>query len=274
MLLPIAAALLAQTLTVSVSAAPRIETFRFHFENPSTFDSSELVPHFFEQRYRAPAPWFALTAHYKNNDITFETVASTSLHARTRGSDIDTFELPGGDVATSGTDGEVMMRSWQVSQRAVIDLNAGWTAGVIAEFRSDHADFLPDNIVVTHTQPPSRATRFTTDREMTTTRIFSAGAVAERVQQHGAWRVRYGGSVQPLIAAHLVVQLPDKYPGVDLPFSAFSAGASAHASVERRLQRWFVGASISASAAWSYRRTSSYSMRGVTFAVTSGVGIR
>jgi len=271
----VAAALIAQSVSVSIAAAPRVEQFRYRFDNPSTFDTSALVPHFFEQRYDVVPLWFAADARYRIGEIDAATSAGLSLRRQRHGSDIDTFNQPTGDVVTSGTDGQVLLRSWEVRQRLAVPLSGQWSVGLTIGLRHDAADFLPDDRIVTHSLPASTTRTFITDREFTASNVFSFGIDAERVlalDRH--WRLSYGAGVKPIMRAQLVVQLPDKYPGVDLTFVAASAGAGAHVAIEHESARWRVGVTMRGVGAWAYRPSAAYTLQSASIAIEAGVRIR
>lgn len=271
MWLPIAAAILAQSLSVSAGIAPRAEQFSYRFDNPSTFDSNSVVPHFFEQKYTTIPIWFSGDVRYHVDDISARTTAGLSLRGTTPGSDIDTFMLQSGDIATSGTNGRVRLRSWELGQRLAIEMSSTWSLGLSVSYRHDAADFLPADRIVTHTLPASETRTFITDRESTTSHVVAVGADIERTAGRGsAWQFRYGVSVQPVIFGQLTIQLPDKYPGVDLTFSALSFGATASCALERRMGAWRSGVEITASGARGYQVSRSYDTRRV--AVTAFIG--
>ena len=272
MLLPlITAALVAQSLSVSVAVAPRAEQFHHRFDNPSSFNTAELVPHFFEQRYDTVPLWFSADARYRLGDSTGATSAAVSLRRRTHGSDIDTFLQPSGDVATSGTDGDVTLGSWEVAQRFGIARARGWDFGATVRYRRDRADFLPDDRIVTHTQPASITRTFITDRETTVSQTMAFGLDAERVRAlNDRWQMAIGAGVQPMVRGWLLIQLPDKYPGQDLNFSSVSSGADVHWTIERTGARWHGGLTMRGAGVWGYQKSSTYSLRSVSVAIFAG----
>lgn len=272
MLLPvIGAAVLAQTLILSAGVAPRAEQFRYRFEHPSTFDTPALVPHFFEQRYDVIPLWFSAEARYAIGGRRASTRASFSLKRQTRGSDIDTFLQPSGDIVTSGTDGDVDLQSFAVSQYLPLATVRGWLVDSGLHYRHDRAEFAPDDRIVTHTQPASVTRTFITDRETTVSRVIAVGVGASRERRlQAGWLVRMRAEIQPLVQGRLLIQLPDKYPGVDLVYNAVSVGGDARWDVERQLRHWHVRLSINVSGARGYRRSSSYSVRSASVSVLAG----
>ena len=272
MLLPLAAvALISQSISFSAAVAPRIEQFRFRFDNPSSFSTSELVPHFFEQRYDAIPVWFSAGARYAFAGASASTTISASLGGRTHGSDIDTFSQPGGDIVTSGTDGDVTLQSWALSQRVNVGAAGGWDLALTADYRRDHADFLPDDRIVTHSSPASVTRTFITDRETTVSQVLSLGVEASRGHViNERWHMTVGAGVQPVVRGRLLIQLPDKYPGVDLIFNAVSGGAAAHWTIERRAKHWHAGVTVTGAGVWAYRRSSTYALRGLGVSIFAG----
>ena len=270
-LLTLAPLVLAQSITLSAALSHHTEHFAYRFENPSSFDTAELVPHFFEQRYDVVPLWFQTTARYR-----FGTAVSTSfgvsLRERTNGSDIDTFLQPSGDVVTSGSDGDVMLRSWTLSQGFALARKGAWSFDATLDYRRDSAEFPPDDRIVTHTLPPSVVRTFITDRETTVSQTFALTFVAEGERAlSDRWHMAFAAGVQPLIRARLLVRLPDKYPGVDLVFNAISAGATGRWTVEHRARRFRAGITLGGAAAWGYRESSAYSLRSFSVALFAGM---
>lgn len=274
LLLPlVTAALVAQSLSITAAVAPRAEQFRYRFDNPSSFNTTELVPHFFEQRYDVVPLWFSADARYRIGATDAMTTAGVSLRRTTRGSDIDTFMQPSGDIATSGTDGPVQLRSWEVTQRLALARARGWSSVATFSYRRDTAEYLPDDRIVTHTMPPSITRTFITDRETTVSQVFAVGVEAERTTEiSDRWRFTMGAGVQPMMQGRLMVRLPDKYPGVDLKFVALSGGGTVHGTLEHLARRWRAGITIAGAGARGYRQSSAYSLRSLS--LTGFVGTR
>jgi hypothetical protein len=251
----------------------RDEHVRYHFTNDSNFDTTSLVPHFFEQKYDASNTWVVIGAEYELAHAAARTEVAFAPRRVGAGSDLDTFFDPSGDVIVSGTDGTVTMGSIALSQRFGITRWRGWTLGVAVGYRRSRADFPPDFIIVTHTQPPSTSRTFTTDRETTTSQVIESGFTADAGWLIGrAWRVRASVDALPITRGRLTVSLPDKFPGIDINAEALAFGARGRMSVERTVGRITIGAGATLAGAWSYRQTSAYNDRGagVTAFVTLG----
>ena len=266
--LPIFLAIVAQSLSVGVSVSPRVETTTFHFDNPSSFASATPVPHFFEQRYESSPRWLSVFANYEANGLISRTRFSVSPNATRRASDIDTFFETNGDVITSGTDGSARLRGVEVREELLGVLAHDWRVGIDLSWRRDTADFLPADIVVTHTTPGSTTRTYTTDQEFTTANAILMGLRAERaVLIDRDWHLTVGASVRPLVFTQLIVQLPQKYPGQDLSFSAYGFGSSAGVTLSHQRGPWHTAASIEATRTWSYRSTSAYTLSGVVASI-------
>jgi hypothetical protein len=244
--------------------------FNFRFDNPSRFNTEALVPHYFEQRYRRPHPAVTLEARYGLAGHLAMTTIRVGARRIIHASDIDTFEQPGGDVATSGTDGPVRLRAWAVRQGIPLGRAREWSFLGTAAYTRDTADFQPDFRVVTHSQPPSVTREFITDQEFTTSETLRIGVSAERRVGQGRWRQTWSVEVEPVVSARLLVQLPQKYPGVDLRFAALGSGASVGWMVTRRLGGVFWGLRADGEVTWRYRQTAAY--RSHALRVTGFVG--
>lgn len=267
----VAAALVAQSVSVTAGVSTAAERPRFRFENPSTFSTTELVPHFFEQKYFPPTVSFF-------GELTYGELSRTRVSVRprkqTRGSDIDTFFQPSGDVVTSGTDGPITFGGFAIEQQLALTTFRGWHIDGMLGYGRDRAEFLPDDRVVTHTQPPTVTRTFITDRETTIAQIMQAGATAHRDRVKEAWRARFEVGVQPVVASRLLIRLPDKYPGVDFLYSALGFGGGALWTLEHGGRRVRAGVTLSVSGARAYRNSATYATRraGVDFFVGTGPG--
>jgi hypothetical protein len=252
---------------VTVGVERRAEHYRYRFDHPSTFDTVDLVPHFFEQRYDAGNTWLVASTTYALFRMRAWTEFGVTPTVTTAGSDIDTFIQPSGDVVTSGTAGRVRLRSMSVEQRLGLRSSASWTIGVAIGYRRARADFLPDDIIVTHTQPVSQTRTFTTTRETTVSRVLQSGVMSEvRWRPAGGWRVAVAAEALPVSRARLTTRLPDKYDH-DIVDDALAFGTSGRMSVEHAWSHLVAGAAITASGAWGYRRTSGFHAHSV------GVGV-
>ena len=245
----------------------RRDRFSYHFTNPSSFDTSALVPHFFEQRYVADNLWAEATLRYFAR-VRWETFIGATPQRRATGDDYDTFFEPNGSVVVSGTTGGVLIRSFEVSQRAEVGragpvrLSAGY------RFRLDRSDFELGHKTVIRNGGLVEAMDVTT-REMTSSQTHEVLFAATASRHLGSeWHVSIGGELAPTTLARLLVQLPDKYPGQDLVFIAKMLTGGARVAVTRR-GRWPIELSVEGGHTWHYRSSDwmSRDSIGVRFAV-------
>lgn len=244
---------------VGIRIEQRAERFDYHFDNPSNFEPGPLVPHAIDQRYQADSVWLFVHAAYTFLNAPALTEIGLTPRITTPGSDIDTFYQPSGDVITSGTRGDVRLRSLSVQQR--FDL-ASWravTVGVALAYRRSSMDYLPSDRIVTHTQPPTETREPVAGRETTWSHVIQSGFTARVLLKHGPrWHVASAVAAYPISRARLDVSLPDKYPGEVIRGDTFGFGASGHLAIERRWHRASAGAGIRTGGVWSYSDSSKY----------------
>jgi len=209
------------------------DRFYYEFASPSTISTSVPVPHTYRQTYTADNHWLVGSARYVFLGQWLESEFGVTPETTTFGSDIDTFYNPDNDVVTSGTSGDVRLRSWRFTQ---------WNEGKIGKtafrfgyrFRQDHADFLPADIVVTHTNPPSESRQPTTDPEETISRVQELMVdLARSIPVSEGWRLVVGGTITPLHFARLTTRLPVKYPGQEIVDDARGGAVAARAQLVR-----------------------------------------
>jgi hypothetical protein len=242
-----------------VAVSDRVEHVTYHFNNNSAFDTSQLVPHYFEQKYDAGAVWLTASAAYSALGTRMTTTGGLTPHVTTAASDIDTFFDPSGDVITSGTDGLAHLWSFAVDQRMDIVRAPSWSLGLDVGYRQSRADFLPADIVVTHTMPTSTSSTYTTDPETTFSRVFGVGVYlsgSRRLNQD--WDVTYDASATPAASARLTTELPVTHPGQDITFAALAFGAVARAGVSHTWGRVAAGVELDAGLTRGYRQTADY----------------
>lgn len=207
------------------------DRYFYEFANPSNITTPFLVPHTFRQTYTADNQWLVGSVRYEALGQWLETDFGITPEITTFGSDQDTFYNPDNVVITSGTAGDVRLRSFRFTQ---------WSEGKIGKtalrfgyrFRQDRADYLPADLVVVSSNGQFDSRRFTTDEEETISRVQELIVdVARSVPLSGRWRMVLGGNVSPLLLARLTTRLPDKYPGVDIVADARSAGLGARAQI-------------------------------------------
>lgn len=247
----------AQSIEVTTGIERRDYSYRF--ENDSSFDTPFLVPHFFEQRYEVTGPEVGMRVRYRVFGLPGSTAVTLMPERRAFGSDFDTFFQPGGDIATSGTAGDVDLAGVGIEQTIDFITRDDWAIGFRVAWRRDRADFLPADRVVTHTQPPSETREWTTDRERTVSRTLESGLQARwHPLSTGPWSLDIAAHVSPTMHTRLLTQLPDKYPGRDIVFDALAWSAGAEGSLLRRIGRLQAGVWMSIERAGSYRQSARF----------------
>lgn len=250
---------------VEVSAGRERLEYSYRFENDSSFDTPVLVPHFFEQHYETTRWVLSARARYRLLGRPLATTVSFAPEDLAFGSDFDTFFQPTGDVATSGTAGDVRLSSLGVSQSVAVMWREHGSLHVRLSWRRDRADFLPADRIVTHTQPPSETREWTTDRERTVSNVFESGLDAR--WSRGSLDITAHAS--PVVLSRLLVLLPDKYPGRDIRFDALGWGAGARAAASRPVGPATIGVWISAEKIGRYRERARYART----AIAAGLSI-
>ena len=252
-------AISSEAVAQSADASPQLlvgielrrDRFSYHFTNPSSLDTSALVPHFFEQRYVADNLWADVRLRYFAH-VRWETFVGVTPGARRSADDYDTFFDPDGSVVVSGTTGGVLIRSFEVSQRA--ELGRAGPLRLFASycFRLDRSAFELGHKTLSRNGGLVEAMDVTT-REMTSSHrheiLFGATASHDLGSQ---WHVSMGGELAPTTLGRLVVQLPDKYPGQDLVFIAKVLAGGARLVLTRQ-GRWPIELSVEGGHTWHYR---------------------
>jgi hypothetical protein len=242
----------------AVAGVERVD-YRYRFHNDSRFDTAGLVPHFFEQRYERTGPLFGARGLYTVLSRAMTTAVTVSAEREGFGSDFDTFLQPDGDRVVSGTAGGVSLGSFRIEHTVGLIRREAFRAAMVFGWRRDRADFHPADRIVTHTQPPSETREFTTDRERTVSQTFEVGVEGVvGAPIGGGWKVEASARLVPALRARLLTQLPDKYPGRDIVFSAAGWSGSGRIDVMRAAGQMDVGAWISIEQAGSYRKTAEF----------------
>lgn len=242
----------------AVAGVERVD-YRYRFHNDSSFDTPVLVPHFFEQRYERTGPLFGARGRYTFVAREMTTAVTFWPEREGFGSDFDTFLQPDGDRVVSGTAGGAGLGSFRIEQTVGLIRREAFRAAVVVAWRRDRADFHPADRIVTHTQPPSETREFITDRERTVSQTFEIGVEGVvGAPIGGGWKLEATARLVPALRARLLVQLPDKYPGRDIVFSAAGWSGSGRIDVMRAAGQMDVGAWISVEQAGSYRRTAEF----------------
>jgi hypothetical protein len=270
-LTPAPAARAEPAVTIGLTFAPRRGTLQYHFDNRSAFDASGLVPHYFEQHYDTGGPWFGLHAAYAFRVLQGRTELAIAPVRTARGADFDTFFLPSGDIATTGTDGDVSLRALAFSQMFRLAGSSTASIGMIVTIDRSRAEFAPAFRVVTHSQPASETRTFITDRETTTSTSLGVGVTGSRQWTPGGRvQMRVEGALLPTIRARLLTQLPDKYPGIDIIFVARAYGMRGRLEVARPVGPVSVVLTTEGAFTRGYQRTADYRQRYLSV----GVGVR
>ncbi len=263
----------AQTLeppTVLVGAEARRDRIRYHFDNPSSADTSFLVPHFFEQTYDADNLWIVATARYTAGGVRFETSGGLAPSRLVRADDYDTFFNPGDVVLVSGTTGTARAQAMLVSQLAEVGRAGSVHISLGYRLRWDRFDFGVGHKTVTRNGLLSSATDVTSP-EMTDSKVHELLAAFRTAPAIGSgWHLALSGEVSPLTLARLSVQLPEKYPEQDLVFFAKVFAASARVALVRPGTRWPVEIAVEAGRTWSYVSTAQLSRAAGGVGVTIG----
>lgn len=237
------------TVTIGILAVRDRETW--HFDNPSSFDTAALVPHFFEQTYRRDNVWLIVKATYLAG-VRWESEGGVTPTRSASATDYDTFFDPDGDVIVAGTSGKAEMQEVRASQFAELGRigSARLTAGY--RFRLETADFGVGHRTVTRNGSLESAVDVTT-RETTSAQLHEIVMAAELpIVLSLRWQLAARGELAPAMFGRLLVQLPDKYPGQDFVFVSKAAETLGRVTLTRG-GRWPLAVSASASRTWSYR---------------------
>jgi hypothetical protein len=239
-------------LQLTVGVETLRDRFTYHFDNPSSFDTAELVPHFFEQRYIADNLWAVVTFDYVAG-LRWQTSIGATPERTAIADDYDTFFNPQGVVWVSGTTGDASIHSLRFVQRVDIA-----HAGIVRIFggyrlRLDRADFGLGHKTVTRNGVLAEAFDVTTP-ELTRSQMHEVlvGAGASKAL-NDRWALKLEGEFAPSALARLSVRLPAKYPGQDLVFLGKLMAGTAHVALIRRHDRWPIEMAIDAGQTWSYR---------------------
>lgn len=243
------------------------ESCVFRFENPSRFDTAELVPHFFEQTYDPDNVWLGAALGHPAGPQRGELRFSLTPQRTRRADDFDTFFQPDGNVVTTGTTGNASMKSWRVSERLAL---GGWDRVAISveySYLRHRARFHDGDGITTTTRPPSVTHRLVTTRETTTSELHELKWIATVRRPARRGSVEFEGAVSPVSIGRLTVDLPDKYPGRLLVFYAKAAtleGGLVYA-VER--SHWIARLRLRAGRSVNWQRAERVDARSLAFGV-------
>jgi len=250
------------TSGIAVRVERRNEHFDYRIENPSNVEPGPLVPHVFEQRYRATNTWLVISGGYRIAGSAAFTELGVTPRITTPGSDVDTFFQPSGDIVTTGTRGDVRLRSFSVRQWISMAEWRGWTFGATIGYRRSAMDFLPSDRVITHTQPRSEIREPVGGDETTWSHVVDSGVTTARsIDVSGRWRVSTSVEALPITRARLTISLPLKYPGELIRQDTFGFGARARFVAERHWRRVTTGGAVTLGGVWGYRSSARYNER-------------
>lgn len=239
---------------VSVGTEVTRERTTYHFDAPSSYDTSELVPHFFEQHYVLDNIWLNVSASYRAGADWRTSVGVTPVR-QALATDFDTFFNPGSVVWVAGTTGDARVHSIRIEQEADLGRARGFLLSGGYRLQVDFADFLEGDGTDTR-NGVLISRRLVTTREYTNAQshqIFLRASHSASLSPR--WQVRLSGDVSPAAVARLAVQLPDKYPGQTLVYSTSSLLTIGMVDVARTRSNWPIAVHARAGHAWRYSST-------------------
>lgn len=265
------AALLAQepSAAVALMIEPRRETLQYRFENPSSFNTLELVPHRFEQTYATSNWWMGVRATYRLFGRAASTSAAITPQVTGQANDFDTFFQPDGNIVVSGTTGNASLRAWQVSQRLIVGGGDMLSYGIQYSYRRDSARYHDGTRITTMTAPPSEVREVVTTREFVASHVHELGWFARWRPMLGR-RLSMSASLSPAVLGRLAVELPDKYPGRRLRFNASAAAMGGDLAYTRRVGALDVGGAVRVSRIFRLREAAQLKMASVSLVIHAG----
>jgi len=257
---------------MSIAVEVRRDRFDCRFENPSRFNTADLVPHFFEQRHDADNAWLVARIRFNAWGRLWETEAGVTRSATGLGSDYDTFFQPDGNVIVYGTTADTDLRSWRVAQYIGLGSWRGTRLRAGYSYRRDRSIYRPSYSTTTQTKPPSTSSVWNTDRETTVAEVHEVRLGAARaLVQAPRWRAEATADVAPITLARLSTVLPDKYKD-PVVFIAKGLSVEAQLHVTVRAGRVDAGASIDYVHTWNYGQKNQFHRSGVGASLHLGVG--
>ncbi|HEY3384662.1 MAG TPA: hypothetical protein VGK32_23115 [Vicinamibacterales bacterium] len=256
---------------ISAGYEVRVDRFDYRFENPSNFDTSYLVPHFFEQTYRADHQWLVVRARYRVANRMWVTEVGFAPEQEGHGSDADTFSNPDGNVIVDATETPVALLSWRVRHRVALARVGGFDTSVGYSYRRDRSVFPDSTTTITQTKPPSFVSFWDTGRERTISEVHQIRLAAHRqVPLSARWTLRVGLDVSPIDLARLTTLLPDKYPDRPIIFTAKGTMIEPRVDLNGRLGRWSINVAADYTHHWSYKQDSQFGWNGAGLSVSVG----
>ena len=253
----------------SLGYEARHDRFRYQFDNPSRFNTIDLVPHNFVQTYTADNQWATLRGRYRALGQTWETGFGVTPQRTTYGDDYDTFFQPDGNVIVSGTRGKVSMRSYEISQRLVLGEWKGVSPSVGYRYRRDRAKFQFGTSFEIQSKPPSVIIENLPINETTISQVhdiligFHKGWAISR-----EWSLVAEFDLSPTALARLTTILPEKYPGQKIVFLDKGLGVSSRLALVWNKERFPL------EIYFDYGRNWSYESSGELRRESSALGIR
>jgi hypothetical protein len=248
---------------VSVALEARRDRFDCRFENPSSFNTADVVPHFFVQQHDVDNVWLVARIRFNTAGRLWETEVGVTPPGVGLGSDYDTFFQPDGNVIVYGTTAETTLRSWRVAQYVGLGNWRGTRLRAGYSYRNDRSEYRPSYSTTTQTKPPSTSSVWNTDRETTVAEVHEVrlGAARALVHDH-RWRAEATADVAPTTLARLSTILPDKYEE-PVVFIAKGFSVEAQLRVAARAGRVGAGASIDYVHTWSYGEKNQFHRSGL-----------
>jgi hypothetical protein len=237
---------------VRVGAEMLRDRSTWRFENPSSFDTAELVPHYFEQHYVLDSVWLTASASYRAG-VNWRTTFGGTPERRAIATDYDTFFNPGGVTWVSGTTGDAEMRAFRLAQEMDLGRVGGVNLTAGYRMRVDLADFLEGDRTDTRNGVLTSRTVVTT-REYTNAQrheVFVGGWHQRELTQQ--WRLRLAGDLAPATVNQLAIRLPDKYPGQTLVYRTATLTTGGRIDLVHAGDGWPLTFSLQADRSWNYR---------------------
>ena len=254
---------------VRIGAEVARDRSTYHFDSPSTYDTTVLVPHFFEQHYVLDSVWLTGTVAYRAG-IDWRTTAGVTPRRQALATDYDTFFDPGGVTWKSGTTGDALVRSIRLAQETDLGRVGAVRFSGGYRLRVDQADFLEGDR--TDTRNDVIVSRWTvTSPEYTSAQNHEAFVRASHVREWSSrWQLRLSGDAAPAAVSRLAVRLPEKYPGQTLVFQTTSLVTSGRLELVRTPTRWPIAMTLQAGRSWNYRTDQRVRHSQLTLGVTAG----